>query len=149
MNVISISDDLAMLTSQKSMENSDFVLQEHQKKLDPMGLDRVENCVTDVIEKTLLSIFKDEGARVILGYVEKKYNLGCGDLINRCEVFSVGLNELLDSAGPVIEKIILKKLFEELRHPFLEKKTYCFSDYISDLIKETEKKRFMTLRDYK
>jgi len=49
------------------------------------------------------------------------------------EVFSAGLERLLGSGAPVIEKLILKNLYVRLDLRFREKKGYEFSDYIREL----------------
>jgi len=64
-----------------------------------------------VVDEKLKQVFKEAGAEVIYGYLEK----------------------LLSSAKPVIEKMILKNLYCKLELKFVEKEGYEFSDYIKEL----------------
>ena len=94
------------------------------------GLDETLKVVTN---ETFVSVFKEEGAKVISEYIKGKYDLGSGDFLNRCKVFSDSLTELLTSAGPLIETLILRNLFAKLELDFVEKKEYHFVDYLREL----------------
>lgn len=86
-----------------------------------------------VIDETLKQVFKEEGAKVIYKYVENKCHLKWEQIFENPEVFSAGLERLLVSAAPVIEKMIVKSLYSKLELNFEEKKGYEFSDYIREL----------------
>ena len=93
----------------------------------------LKNLLLDAVDETLRHIFKDEGANFILDYLENKCRLNRRRIAEEPEDFSAGLERFLGSAAPVIEKMILKKLYSKLELKFEEKEGYKFSDYVKEL----------------
>ena len=91
------------------------------------------NLLFDAVDETLRHIFKEEGARLILDYLENKCHLNRRRIAEEPEDFSAGLERFLGSAAPVIEKMILKNLYSKLALKFEEKEGYKFSDYVREL----------------
>ncbi|NIP67341.1 hypothetical protein GWN63_06510 [Candidatus Bathyarchaeota archaeon] len=89
----------------------------------------------EVIDDTLKHIFREGGARVIYNTLEDRFQLKQEDIGEKPHVFSAGLEELLGSGAPVIERLILKELNSRLQLNFREKKGYGFADYIEELEK--------------
>jgi len=58
-----------------------------------------------------------------------------GEIAEKPEVFSAGLERLMVSAARVIEILILKNLYRRLGLAFEEKEGYEFSDYVKELRK--------------
>jgi len=85
------------------------------------------------IDEELKRVFKEEGASVIYDFIENKCELKREKIVEKPEVFSAGLERLLGSAGPVIEKAILVKLYSRLGLEFPEK----FSDHVK-MLREKE-----------
>lgn len=91
--------------------------------------------LSDVVDETLREVFREEGTNIIYGYMKNEYHLKLEEVAAKPEVFSVGLETLLGSGGPVIEKIILTRLYSKLKLEFKEKKAHGFSDYVRELEK--------------
>jgi hypothetical protein len=85
------------------------------------------------IDEELKRVFREEGVAVIYSFVESKYELKREMIAEKPEVFSAGLQRLLVSAAPVMEKLILQKLCGRLGLRFVEKEGYEFSDYVREL----------------
>ena len=85
-----------------------------------------------VVDETLKQVFREAGSKVIYDYLENKCHLKREEITEKTEVFSAGLERLLSSGAPVIEKLILENLYRKLELKFEEKKGYEFSDYIKE-----------------
>jgi len=96
---------------------------------------KLEDLLPNVIDETLKQVFKEEGAKTIYVFIENNSHLKREEIVEKPEVFSDGLEKLLGSGAPVIEKLILKKLYRKLELKFRGKKGYEFSDYIKELRK--------------
>jgi len=103
------------------------------KRLRTVGKWEVDNLLLSAVDETMRQVFKEEGAKVIYGYLENNSHLKREEIAEKPKVFSAGLERLLGSAAPVIEKLILKNLYSKLGLKFREKKDYEFSDYIKEL----------------
>jgi len=95
----------------------------------------MDDLLLSVVDETLEQIFKGAGAKVIYKFMENKCHLRREEIAEKPEVFSAGLERLLGSAGPVVEKMILRNLHSKLRLRFVERKGYGFSDYVKELRK--------------
>jgi hypothetical protein len=85
------------------------------------------------IDETFRQVFREEGTKVIYGFVENKCHLKREQIAETPEVFCASLQRLLVSAAPVIEQMILKNLYSKYELKFVEKKGFRFSDYIQEL----------------
>jgi hypothetical protein len=85
------------------------------------------------VDEELKRVFREEGVAVIYSFVESMYELKRELIAEKPEVFSAGLQRLLVSAAPVMEKLILQKLYDRLGLRFVERKGYEFSDYVREL----------------
>jgi len=90
----------------------------------------LDDLLLSAVDETLKPVFREEGTRVIYDYLENNSHLKREKIAERPEVFSAGLETLMVSAAPVIEKSILKNLYCKLGFRFREKEGYEFSDYI-------------------
>jgi hypothetical protein len=106
------------------------------KRLRTAGKREVDDLLLSVVDETMKQIFKEEGIRVIYGYLENNSHLKREEIAEKLKVFSAGLKRLLGSAAPVIEKLILKNLYSKVGLKFREKKGYGFSDYVKELEEE-------------
>jgi len=98
----------------------------------------------NMVDETLEQIFKEDAAKIICDYIKNKCHLKLEEIAEKPEVFSAGLEMLLGSGAPVIEKMILKNLYCKLRLKFEEKKSYEFSDYVKELRKRFERRKVLT-----
>jgi len=87
----------------------------------------------DAIDDELKRVFREEGVSVIYNFFENKCELKREMIVEKPEVFSAGLQRLLVSAAPILEKAILENLHSELGLKFEKKEGYEFSDYIREL----------------
>lgn len=95
--------------------------------------ERLDYLLPSAIDETLKQVFKEAGAQVIYSFIENKCHLKLEEIAEKPEDFSAGLERLLGSAAPVIEKMILKNLYSKLQLKYEEKEGYMFSDYIEEL----------------
>ena len=99
--------------------------------LEMMG--RLDDLLADVVDETLMEIFREEGTKAIYNYLEANSHITREKIAEKPEVFSEGLERLMVSAAQVIEKMIIKNLYSRLGLRFREKIGYEFSDYIKEL----------------
>jgi len=95
----------------------------------------LDGLLLSVVDETMRQIFREAGTEAIYSYLENNSHLKRGEIAAKPEVFSAGLERLLGSAAPVIEKMILNNLYRKLELKFMEKEGYKFSDYIEELRK--------------
>lgn len=108
-----------------SVAESDSKKSERRKKLGDL--------LADTVDKTLKQVFKEEGTKIIYTFIENKCHLKREEIFEKPEVFSTGLEKLMVSAAPVIEKMILRNFYCKFELKFEEKEGYRFPDYISEL----------------
>jgi len=96
---------------------------------------KLADLLLSAVDETINQIFKEEGAKIIFDFIESKCHLKLEEIVEKPEVFSVGLERMLKSGAIVIEKMILKNLYSKLGLKFEEKEGYEFSDYIKELRK--------------
>jgi hypothetical protein len=100
------------------------------------GVNSRENLDTvlfDVLDETLKQIFKDAGAKVIYDFFEKNASLKREEIIEKPKVFTSGLERLLGSAAPVIEKQIMRNLHGKFQLEYVDKEEFEFSLSLQDL----------------
>jgi len=107
------------------------VLEDTSKKGKKLGY-----LLPNMVDETLEQVFKKDSTKIIFDYIKTKCHLKREEIAEKPEVFSDGLERLLGSGAPVIEKLILKNLHCKLGLKFREKKGYEFSDYIEELRKK-------------
>ena len=96
---------------------------------------RRDDLLLSVVDETMRQVFGDAGVKVIYDFLENNSHLNREEIAEKPEVFSAGLQRMLGSGAPVMEKLILKNLYRRLGLKFNEKKGYGFSDYIKELRK--------------
>jgi len=67
--------------------------------------------ISKAIDKVLKQIFGDEATLLIYKYLESQYSLSREEILEKIEVFSEGLRELLKSGAYVIETKILEDIY--------------------------------------
>jgi hypothetical protein len=67
--------------------------------------------ISKAIDKVLKQIFGDEATLLIYQYLESEYSLNKEEILEKIEVFSQGLRELLKSGAYVIETKILEDIY--------------------------------------
>ena len=92
------------------------------------------------IDEELKRVFKEEGTSVIYNFIENKCELKREKIVEKPEVFSAGLERLLGSAAPMIEKSVLKNLCSKLRLEYEEKDGFGFLDYLRELREKADVK---------
>jgi len=96
---------------------------------------RLDYLLLDVVDETMKQVFRKTGTTVIYDFLENNSHLRRGEIAEKPEVFSAGLERLMVSAARVIEILILKNLYRRLGLAFEEKEGYEFSDYVKELRK--------------
>ena len=94
---------------------------------------RLNDLLLNAIDETLEQVFKEEGAEVIYSFVENKCHLKRDEISERLEEFSAGLQELLGSAAPLMENMIVKSLCARVGLEFEEREGFGFADYVKEL----------------
>lgn len=98
----------------------------------------LDDLLINVVDETLRQVFREEGSKVIYDYLENKCHLKLEEIAEKTKVFSAGLERLLGSGAPVIERLILKNLYSKLELKCEEKEGYGFSDYVKELKEKYE-----------
>lgn len=101
----------------------------------------LDDLLLGLIDETMKYVFGQVGAQVIYNLLESNSHLKREEISEKTDVFSAGLKRLLGSGAPVVEKMILKKLYCKLELKFEEKKGHEFSDYIKELTRPREKEQ--------
>ena len=96
---------------------------------------RLNDLLLSVIDETMKQVFKEDGAKAVYDYLEKNLHLRREEVVEKPEIFFAGLERLLGSGTPPIEKLILKNLYSKPGLKFREKKGFKFSDYVEELRK--------------
>lgn len=94
-----------------------------------------DDLLVNVVDETLRQVFREEGTKVIYVFIKNNCHLKREEIAEKPKVFSAGLERLMGSAAPVIEKLILKNLYRRLGLRFEEMKGYEFLDYVKELRK--------------
>ena len=95
----------------------------------------LDDLLINVVDETLRQVFREEGTKAIYAFVENNCHLKQEEIAEKPKTFSAGLDRLLGSAAPVIEKLIFKNLHSKLELRFAEKESYELSDYLKELRK--------------
>ncbi len=88
-----------------------------------------------------LSVLGDEPKQAIYQYLMTMHSIQREEILDKLEEFAAGLKQALGGASAVMERLILKKLFQRLGSTFRESQGLDFHDYVDDA-----KRRFETLR---
>jgi len=103
------------------------------------AMETLDDLLLKVIDDTMRQVFREEGTKVIYGFLANNSHLKREEIAEKPEVFSAGLEKLMVSAAQIIEKTVLKNLHRRVGLKFVEKEGYEFSDYIKELRKRFER----------
>ena len=104
-------------------------------------MERLDDLLFKVVDETMKQVFRETGTNVIYGFLANNSHLKREEIAEKTEVFSAGLERLMGSGAPVIEKLILKNLYRRLGLKFEEKDGYGFSDYVKELRKRLDRRK--------
>ncbi|TMI20564.1 hypothetical protein E6H31_08515 [Candidatus Bathyarchaeota archaeon] len=79
-----------------------------------------------------LSVLGNEPKQAIYQYLVTIHSLDREQIPDKVDEFSAGLRKALGSASRVIERLILKKLFQRIGSTFREMADLEFTDYVMD-----------------
>ena len=79
-----------------------------------------------------LSVLGDEPRQAVYQYLSTIHSLDREQIPDKIDEFATGLRKALGSASKVIERLILKKLFQKMGSTFRETSELEFADYIQD-----------------
>lgn len=79
-----------------------------------------------------LSVLGNEPKQAVYQYLSTIQSLDREQIPDKVEEFSTGLRKALGSASRVIERLILKKLFQRLGSTFRETADLEFTDYVTE-----------------
>lgn len=85
----------------------------------------------------------EEPKRALYQYLLTIHSLTREDIPSRSGQFVLGLKKALGTASKVIEKLILKKLYEKIGESFQESQGLEFRDYVDDARSRFEMRRQM------
>jgi len=106
------------------------------------AMETLDDLLLKVIDDTMTQVFREQGTKVIYGFLANNSHLKREEIAEKPEVFSAGLEKLMVSAAQIIEKTVLKNLHRRVGLKFVEKEGYEFSDYIKELRKSFERPKF-------
>ena len=84
------------------------------------------------------SVLGEAPKRALYQYLSTVHSLEREEIPDRTKDFSDGLRKALGGASFVIQKVILRKLFQRLGHTFKESQGLGFSDYVTDAMQRFE-----------
>jgi predicted CopG family antitoxin len=79
-----------------------------------------------------LSVLGNEPRQAIYQYLSTIHSLDREQIPDKVDEFAAGLKKALGSASRVIERLILKKLFQRIGSTFREAADLEFTDYVSE-----------------
>ena len=125
--------EVGEMTTQHTVERSSVLSSSRCKHKLGKETRRLDCVLLNAIDETLKHVFKGAGTEVVYNYIENKFHLKREEIAEKPDEFSAGLERLLSSAAPMIEKMTIENLYSKLELKFVEKKGNEFSDYIKDL----------------
>jgi len=123
------------MPAQRPVEESTVSATTKREDIVCEGTGRLDDLLLSAVDEAVKQVFKEAGAKVIYDCLENRYHLRLEEIAGKPEDFSAGLERLLSSAAPVIEKLILKNLYSKLHLTYEEKEGYEFPDYLRELRK--------------
>lgn len=87
-----------------------------------------------------LSVLGNEPRQAVYQYLATIHSLDREQIPDKVDEFAAGLKRALGGASRVIERLILKKLFQKIGSTFRETADFEFADYVQDA-----KRRFETI----
>jgi len=88
-----------------------------------------------------LGVMGEEPKRALYQYLLTIHSLTKEDIPSRIGEFALGLKKALGTASKVIEKLILKKMYEKMGATFQESQGLEFGDYIEEARQKFEVQR--------
>jgi hypothetical protein len=79
-----------------------------------------------------LSVLGNEPRQAVYQYLATIHSLDREQIPDKVDEFATGLKKALGSASRVIERLILKKLFQRIGSTFREASDLGFADYVQD-----------------
>ena len=79
-----------------------------------------------------LSVMGEEPKKALYQYLLSIHLLKTEDIPSRIGQFTLGMRRALGTASRVIEKLILKRLYEKIGTTYLEAQGFDFSDYVEE-----------------
>jgi len=121
------------MTMQRSVEKHGVLSSRKREGRLCERTERFSDLLLNAVDETLKEVFKEAGAEVIYKFLGNKCHLKREEFAKKPEDFSAGLEKLLGSAAPMIEKKILENLYSKLQLEYEEKDGYKLSDYLKEL----------------
>jgi len=137
---VAVAEVIEMTTKLRPVEKFSASANKKRKGKNCERMETQDDLLLSVVDETVKQVFKEAGAEVIYNFFENKCHLKREEMAEKPEGFSAGLERLLGSAAPVIEKVILQNLHGKLGLEFVEKEGYRFSDYIKELREKADVK---------
>jgi hypothetical protein len=79
-----------------------------------------------------LSVLGNEPRQAVYQYLSTIHSLDREQIPDKVDQFAAGLKKALGGASRVIERLILKKLFQRIGSPFRETADLEFTDYVGE-----------------
>lgn len=97
-----------------------------------------DKTLLEAVDHALLS-FGESPRKAIYYHLDKNFKIQKENIPEEAEKFASALNAIFGSGATVIEKLIVKDLYQRLNLSFEEKKSFEIADYIS-LAREVAKR---------
>lgn len=92
-----------------------------------------DRVLLDVVVDVLRRALGDVAAETVLLYMERIKGLKRGEIPRRVEEFSSNLNRLLGSSGPVLEKLMIKRMCFRLQLEYDAEPDLTFPEHVEKL----------------
>jgi len=84
----------------------------------------------DAIDETLSLVLSERTKEAIYAHIEKHFDLRREEIPRKPDLLAICLEKIFGQAAPIVEKMILKKLYSKLGIDFEERKDWSFKDCI-------------------
>jgi hypothetical protein len=124
------------MTTQRSVAKHSVLSSGTRESRTHERTERFDKLLLNAVDETLKEVFKEAGAEVVYSFLGNQCHLKREEIGEKPGDFSAGLERLLVSAAPMIEKLILRNFCSKLRLEFEEEEGYRLSDYLKELRKK-------------
>jgi len=121
------------MTTQRSVEKHGVLSRRKREGRICERTGSFSDLLLNAVDEALKEVFKEAGVEVIYKFLGNKCHLKREEIVEKPEDFSAGLERLLGSAAPMIEKMILENLYSKLQLGYEAKEGYGFLDYLKEL----------------
>jgi len=101
----------------------------------------IDDLIKKTIEDVLSDVFGEKVFKSMLHFMETTYSFKWENVSRFSEIFDNALRDIFGEGSTIIEGLILRKLYFQLKLELKWRKNYKFSDYIKELRRNVKRPR--------